>query len=258
MESSVQSGDIAGAQTSLATYQQDTQSSQSVLGGNSAPLGSSSAPTAFRSDLTAFASAVQSGNIGDAQSALQTLQQAQQAPGFGAGSPPSASDGTTGSGVSVLNDLNAMLSSLLSGDSSGAQSAANTLENDLQVATGTQTAAGSPSNQLPSSSTTSSSNPVLNDLQSLIADAQSGNTDGAQQAAQSLVNDLQNADATSTSSHHHHGGGHHHADAGSTSSSAAQGSSLTSASSLASAAQQAYQSVLALAANSPSSTPNAI
>jgi hypothetical protein len=100
----------------------------------------------------------------------------------------------------------------------------------------------------------------LTDLQSLIADAQSGDTGGAQQAAQSLVNDLQNAgqNVTSTSGHHHHGDGHNHADVGWTSSSAAQGSSSTSASNLVSAAQQAYESLLELATNSPSSTTNAI
>lgn len=272
MVSAVQSGDISGAQSSLSTFQQDSQAVNSALGVD--PGSGSSDQSKFKTDMAALFSAVQAGNLSGAQSALQAVRQDR---GEGSGttdsassssvvlqpsSPSSATSTSSGSDVSaktLLSDLNSVLSSILAGSTGNAQSAAGTLTNDIQTLTGSQTTSSSDSSPAPGSGVGA----FLNDLQSLASAAASNDSAGEQQAAQNLVNDLQNASSGPgrIGGHHHHHGGHRTDSQGSGSSStpaspASSNSETSSSNTIAGLAQTAYNEIVQLA-NQGSAPANA-
>ena len=77
--SALQAGDLAGAQQDFQTLLQGLPGSASGVSGSSAASGAQGGPVA--KDLTALKSALQSGNLSDAQQAYQTLTQDLQAQG---------------------------------------------------------------------------------------------------------------------------------------------------------------------------------
>jgi hypothetical protein len=202
MASQVQAGDISDAQKTLASVQQVEQS----LGLDSS-AGSSSGGVGYKTnfDPTAFLSAVQSGDLQGAQSAWQQVQAKAQS----AWSVQSDSDGD-GCNSAATTDLTNLLTSVSSGDVSGMQAAGAAFGSDLSALLGSTSANGASTSGQAGSQSTSSENPLLKDLQSLVTAAQSGDTAGAQSAVQQLQQDMQTAAAGPTGHHHHH----HHHDAG--------------------------------------------
>jgi hypothetical protein len=261
MISAVQSGDISSAQSSLSTLQQDSQGIGSVLGADPSSQSGASSQSKSKTDVAAIFSAVQAGDLSGAQSALQAAQLDRGAGSEGAGTtftvssssaiPPAPSPTSTTSSPSaaavsartLLSDLNSVLSSILAGDGTNAQSAAGMLTNDVQTLTGPQTASSSPSSPTPGSG----AGAFLSDLQSLASAAASNNSAGEQQAAQNLVNDIQNAGsgAGRIGGGHHRHGGHHHDSQGSGSSNTS--GSQPSSSRIAVSAQSAYNEMVQLA-----------
>jgi ribosomal protein S20 len=207
MEAAVQSGDMKSAQQSLATVQQDAQSLQAARGTSANAQDSNPYRSLLKTDLSNLMSAVQGGNLDAAQSALQTFQQDRQAvPGPNDASFPAASS----SGNPFLDDLKALLTSALSGDTSGMQTAATALQKDLQSASGDATASGTQATDAATAATDQTQNPFLGDLSKLIDAAQSNDTAGMQTAAKDLAHDIQSAVGSVASAHvggHHH---HHH------------------------------------------------
>jgi len=144
LEKAVQSGDLSGAQKAFAALQSDLlqvrqvpqtqngQQTQSVQQtqeahhhhGGSAQNAQNTTSNPF-SDLAAIGSALQSGNLSDAQSAFATLQQDM---GNSSGQSTTATSGT---------DLTSLSSALQSGNLSDAQSAFATLMQNLQNSIGT-------------------------------------------------------------------------------------------------------------------------
>ena len=108
----LQSGDVTGAQSAFATYQQDLDAVQQMRAAreSSAPNASASgrppASTNFQDLLQALGSALSSGDANKAQQAFQSLQQAVGAHGHGhrhhgahavTASTPASSPAATGS-----------------------------------------------------------------------------------------------------------------------------------------------------------------
>jgi hypothetical protein len=184
------------------------------------------------------------------QSAMKVDLSIVQGGGTGGPSQASAANATDDTSAnSFLDNLKSLLASTLSGDTSGAETAANALQTEIQGVTGgtpgTTSGAGNGSSQ----------NPFVNDLETLISAAQSGDTAGAQQAAGAVAKDLQGA----IGGHHHH---HHHAGVrGSESTPSTTGTTATSenapataagaggASGPLAAAQQAYQLLMDFASS---------
>jgi hypothetical protein len=209
MEASVQSGDMQGAQQNLATIQRDTQTLQASRGTPDGSQDNNPYRSVLKTDLSNLMSAVQSGDIGTAQSALATFQQDKQAM-FGPPPNDAATDTSGTTGNPFLDDLKALLTSAVSGDSSGVEKAATALQKDLQsasvegTASSTQPADGA-------SASDQSQNPFVTDLNALIDAAQSKDTAGMQRAAKDLAKDIQSAVGAApggkVGGHHHH---HHH------------------------------------------------
>ena len=203
MEAAVQCGDIQTAQQNLATVQQNTQGIQAATGNSNTQQ--NPYQSTLKTDLSNLINAVQGGNIGTAQSTLQTLQQDSQAiadpgPNNVASNQPNSP---------FLNDLTNLLNSVVLGDSTGVQTAATALQQDLQAVFGTTPP---PSTQTTSASTTSdrSQNSFVNDLQALISAAGANDATGMQTAAKNLAQDIQSAvdgaasDQVAGHHHHHH------------------------------------------------------
>jgi ribosomal protein S20 len=219
MEAAVQQGSIEAAQQNLATVQQDSQNIQSILDNSNGSSDTNPYRSTLKTDLTNLTNSVASGDIASAQTALSQFQQDKQAFEGGAGSPSSTpwqGDSATGQPNSILGDVQSLFLSALSGDAAGAQNAATSLTNDLKNAAGvpvapaSQASSSTTSQPTTASSASNSASAFLNDLKSLIDAAQSGDTNGAQQAALKLAADSQNAiggPSGATGHHHHH---HHH------------------------------------------------
>jgi ribosomal protein S20 len=209
MEASVQSGDIQGAQQNLATIQRDTQTLQAGRGTSDGPQEGNPYRSVLKTDLSNLMSAVQSGDIGSAQSALETFQQDKQAI-FGPAPNDAAANAGSATGNPFLDDLKALLTSAVSGDSSGVEKAATALQKDLQSASVDGTA-GSTQPADTASASGHSQNPFVTDLNALIDAAQSKDTAGMQRAAKDLAKDIQSAvggaPGGKVGGHHHH---HHH------------------------------------------------
>lgn len=236
MIADVQAGDLSGAQGALRTFQTSAQTIGAALGVDSSPQSGNSTSGGFRamSDLIV---AIVSGSLNDAQSSLQSMQtdqdnSASSAADLGASSTsisPAASAST------LLNDLDNLLSSILSGDKSRATAAGGALTNDVQSLTGSKSESAGDSGSI--------EYPFLSDLQSLAAAASNNNAIGEQQAAQNLLKDLQSAapqGARVNGGHHHHGS---HGGVKSTDNPSLAPDRI----SLSKAATQAYNSILQLA-----------
>jgi ribosomal protein S20 len=173
MAAAVQSRDIQTAQQNLATVQQDTQGIQAATGSSNTQQ--NPYQSTLKTDLSNLINAVQGGNIGTVQSALQTMQQDSHAIADSGSSNVASNQPNS----PFLNDLMNLLNSVVSGNSTGVQNAATALQQDLQAAFGTTPSC---STQATSASTTSdqSQNSFVNDLLALISAAGSNDTTGMQ------------------------------------------------------------------------------
>jgi outer membrane protein assembly factor BamD (BamD/ComL family) len=150
-----------------------------------------------KQDFKQLASALQSGDLSDAQSAfssIQTLLQSQS---------PSGSPALAGS-KTIQSDFSQLGQALQSGDLSQATSAFSQLKTDVQASspsgTGTTTASTGPEDQYtPSTSQTPSpAQQVQQDYAQLGQALQSGNLTNAQSAYSALAQELQTQDASSS------------------------------------------------------------
>jgi len=191
LKSSLNSGDLGGAQKAFATLTQDLQSVTQAQTGQQAGTNST-----LDDDLSAIGTALQKGDITGAQNAFQTLQkdmqQMRQAQGgqktHGAHHHRHHHHGGSAENTtsSPFADLSAIGSALQSNDLSGAQNAFATLQQDLGT-TGSQNATAT------SGTPTATSG---SDLTALGNALQSNDLSGAQNAFATLMKDLQNSLAT--------------------------------------------------------------
>jgi hypothetical protein len=126
LASAVQAGDLTAAQAALQSYQKDTAATDAALASGQPNAGAYDPPPAIKADLSNLTSAVQSGNITDAQTALQAYAQdrdAQFQP-----RADSAADATS----DVAKDLTGIIQAIQSGDASSIQSGSDALAKDLQ------------------------------------------------------------------------------------------------------------------------------
>jgi hypothetical protein len=136
MEQNVASGNITAAQQSLAIFQPNSQPPSGTNATGGVPL---------RADWTNLVSAVRSGDLTSAQTALQKLKtdrgtelaqlNGALAPSATPSTTPSATASAGGSG-SPVNDVLSLLSNTVSGNLSGAQTAANSLLQDIEASLG--------------------------------------------------------------------------------------------------------------------------
>jgi outer membrane protein assembly factor BamD (BamD/ComL family) len=140
----LQSGNLGQAQSAFSQLQTDAQTGSQT--GNVAappppPAQDQYVPSSSQTqnpaqlvqqDYTQLASALQSGNLTDAQSAFSALQQELQTQG-GATATSAATNSTTGTDP-ITNDFNALGQALASGNLTQAQSAFSQLQNDVQTA----------------------------------------------------------------------------------------------------------------------------
>ena len=129
MSKAVKAGNTSAAQGALTSYQADVQSIDAATGTSDADSTTQSSPfaTKIKTDLTTLTSAVQSGDMSSAQSALKAYAQDQAS--FGSGANDGDADDTSSS---IVKDLTGLVSSIQSGDSSGTQTSADALVKDLQ------------------------------------------------------------------------------------------------------------------------------
>src|SRR5215510_9111283 len=115
LASAVQAGDLTAAQAALQSYQNDTTATDAAAA--SAPAGDApNLSPAIKADLSNLTSAIQSGSITDAQSALRTYAQDRDAQ-----AQPRA-DSTGDATMNVAKDLTGIVQAIQSGDTSGIQS----------------------------------------------------------------------------------------------------------------------------------------
>ncbi len=156
----------------------------------------------IKQDFQQLASALQSGDLTDAQSAYSNIQQVLQA---------NSGSSTSGGSSTLQNDFTALGQALQSGDLSTAQSAFAQLQSDVQASrqTGgpgrwaTQNQAQTQPNDQYVSSASQGQNPAVEAIQDytqLASDLQSGNLTGAQSAYSNLQQLVQAASTSSTSS----------------------------------------------------------
>jgi hypothetical protein len=86
----------------------------------------------FQSDFTSLLAAVQSGDVGTAQSALSTLQNAVQ--GTSAGYSPNSMSSSTTNAAAPQTDLAALFQAVKTGDLTSAQTALTRLQTESQSA----------------------------------------------------------------------------------------------------------------------------
>jgi outer membrane protein assembly factor BamD (BamD/ComL family) len=272
----LQSGDLGQAQGAFSQLQSDARSAiaQAPTQGSdqyisSSAQGSSAAQGAAGQnpieealqDYSQLASSLQAGDLTDAQSAYNNLQQLIQA-GEGPSSSSSAFQtdfATLGQDLQsgnlaqaqsefsqlqsdlqaqtenpvqqVQQDYSELASALQTGDLTGAQSAFVALQQALQSQSGPSSAA--------TSSSTNSNDPIANDLNALGQALSSGNLTQAQSAFSTLQTDIQAAQQSGAGTsqtqkstqvqkgeerrHHHHGGGGSSSESSSSTTSAANG-----------------------------------
>jgi hypothetical protein len=225
LASALQSGDLSTAQSAYANIQQLMQAQP---GGSPVNNSTSSTPTnPVLNDFETLGQALQTGDVGQAQSAFSQFQQDVQAARQASTVAPPVQDQYVPSTSQqqtltitqqVQQDYAQLNSSLQSGDLSGAQSAFANLQQALQ-SQGTSTT--TPATQ---STTTSGTDPITNDFNALGSALSSGNLTQAQSAFSQLQNDIQTAQQAQGSPghsltqglsqavkghhhHHHHGGG---------------------------------------------------
>lgn len=222
LASALQSGNLSDAQSAYSSIQQVLQSAQ----GSSGAASGSNGTNTIQNDFSALGQALQSGDLTQAQSAFAQLQSdaqsARQARSSDTAGTAQAQDqyvSSTAQNLSpaqqVQQDYAQLASALQSGDVTGAQTAYTALQQALGAQTGNSTS--------PTTATGATTDPILNDFNSLGQALQSGNLSQAQSAFAQLQSDVQSAQQNQTSSlqslaqalksaiqgHHHHGGGHH-------------------------------------------------
>lgn len=205
LESAVKSGDIKTAQSSLATLQQADTGDQSGAAGS----GDNPYRSAMKSDLSVLMQAVDKGDLGAAQAALQTLDKDREAAAPPA-PPPSLADALGGSDSTFLTDLKSLIGAAQSGDTGSVQKAMTALQSDLQ----SLLTNGGDNTGAASSDTQTGQPSFVDDIKSLLDAAKSGDTKGMQDAAKKIAADIQSAVTQAqggpqqAGGHHHH---HHHA-----------------------------------------------
>jgi len=218
MVDSIQQGSISTAQAALNQIQQtnkslgvDDNTDASTSGTTSVSAGLSP----MKTDLTAMMSAVQSGDLTSAQTAWKQMQSDMASgsmPPPPPGPPPSwgtRTDSTSSDSDTATDDLSKLLDAVKSGDTDAMKTSATAFAKDLQNILGTSSTRSATSTSTDASST---GNPILDDLNTLVQAAQSGDTNAAQTAQQKLQSDMQATEQAlgaghAHGHHHHHGGG---------------------------------------------------
>jgi len=226
LASALQSGNLTSAQSAFSALDEALQTQTSSSSSATSPL-SSTAASSIVNDFNAVGSALSSGSLTQAQSAFTQLQSALETPQ------------TLSPAQQVQQDYGQLASALQSGNLTDAQSAFTALEQALQAQTGTSAS--------PNTSSTSSSDPIANDLSALGQALSSGNLTQAQSTFAQLQSDIQSAQQSTASQaktltqalgesakghhhHHHHGGGSSSSNSSSTSSTSTTSSSTSSSS----------------------------
>jgi len=159
----------------------------------------------IKQDFKQLASALQSGDLSNAQSAYSSIQKILQA------SQSSASSESSSNGSSTLqSDFATLGQALQSGDLSQAQSAFSQLQNDFQAGSqsGADTAAPSEAqDQYVSSQTQDPAQQARQDYNQLAGALQSGSLSGAQSAFAALQQLVQTQDGSNASSSTNSAGG---------------------------------------------------
>jgi len=229
LASALQSGDLPDAQSAYSNIQQVLQANQGASGSNSGSSGSN----LLQGDFSTLGQALQSGNLSQAQSAFSQLENDFQAggqPGSGAAQAALRDQPAVQAAVEdryvpasqtpspvqqVQQEYSQLANALQSGNLTNAQSAFAALQQALQSQAGTNGASS------PASTTTTTSGPIANDLNTLGEALNSGSLTQAQSAFSQLQSDVQTAEqanasqaqglnqpqGTSVQGHHHH---HHH------------------------------------------------
>jgi hypothetical protein len=183
----VRSGDLSSAQQALTALQQT---------GGGRPGGPGDAA---KNGFAAIASAVSSGDISGAQSALAAWQS-------GRGAAPTAGSATSASASrdQFTGDFASILNAVQSGSISAAQDALKALQSDAALySPASKPAAPAADATSTGAATTKPASPISDDVQSLFAAVQSGDSTAAKAALDKLK-----ADAAAQPHHgHHHGGG---------------------------------------------------
>jgi hypothetical protein len=222
MMNAVQSGDIAGAQQSLTSLQQN---------GTGVQTGTASAAQQLElqgsgalNDLAVLISSVQSGDIGAAQTALTAFQQDQA-------SGSATSDGAAAPQPSIAASLSVLLIAVQSSGTTAALPDAGGNQFGFQDASQTRQTSASAGVD----GTNGSQSAFVTDLAGLLQALQSGDTSSAQTDASAVERDLQNANGGTSPAgghhhHHHHGGGPANTETSTTESGAAAGTSSSGSS----------------------------
>lgn len=179
LQQDLQSGNLSGAQSAYSSIQSSTQN----LFRSQSTTGSSQAAT----DFQAIGQTLQSGSLSSAQNALTTFEQDMQAvmQSGGSGSsgavhPHHRKHHGGGMDSQQANAFSSLSSALQSGNTSTAESAVNTLLQEIQSTSG-------------SGSSSSSSNTLTTELQNLQSDLLSGNFATAQTDFSTMVQNFQSA-----------------------------------------------------------------
>jgi hypothetical protein len=127
LTSAVKAGDPNAAKAALQSYQQDVQAIDSAGGsGGGTELGPFA--TKIKTDLSSLVSAVQSGSVADAQTALTAYQQDRHSLRQGDAGQPTDT-------AALIKDLTSLITAIQSGDATGEQTSAAAAAKDLLAAT---------------------------------------------------------------------------------------------------------------------------
>jgi hypothetical protein len=200
----LQAGDLTGAQGALSQLQSDSQAARSSRSAGAAappPVQDQYVPSApqphnpaqqIRQDYAQLATALQSSDLAQAQSAFSQLrsdfQAVRQSRGAGGQNPVQQ----------VRQDYAQLANALESGDLTSAQSAFAALQQALQTQTGpseTGPITTAP-NTAPNTDSTNGADPILNDFNAVGQALTSGDLAGAQSAFAQLKSDIQAVEQT--------------------------------------------------------------
>ncbi len=219
----LQSGNLTDAQSAYSSIQQLLANYEGSSNGGT----NSSTSSPIQNDFAALGQALQSGDLTQAQSAFSQLQSdvqsARQLRDSGATQTPQVQDQYVSSTPQTLSpaqqvqqDYAQLADALQTGNLTNAQSAFAALQQALQTQTGATTASTT------TATGANSSDPILNDFNTLGQALQSGNLSQAQSAFAQLQSDVQTAQQSAASQarglaqalktavqgHHHHHGHH--------------------------------------------------
>ena len=148
--------------------------------------GAASGAKQFGKDLKALQTALESGNLTDAQTAFAAFAKDAKSPNKG--NPFNSSNDTSDT---LANDLKAVETALKSGDISTAQQAFVTLKTDLEAAKKAQGNGPQPPPDDSQDDSTSSTGTLADDLKAVAKALKSGDVTAAQQAFATLQTDMQ-------------------------------------------------------------------